>query len=249
MTMTNDLTKLNPYVKYLCQKFLDECKRQGFIVIITSTLRTMEEQKSLYEQGRSKPGSIVTYSKPGYSNHNYGLAFDIVLMKDGKEDWNNDAAYRKMGAIGQSMGLVWGGSFRSIYDSPHYEWTGGLTITDLLMGKRPVAPKGTPPVATLQDAISYLQVKKCIATPVYWVSNAKAGKMVEAAFLKIVMGNYCAMYKIVNNINEIVDVLHDLGVINQPKDWIGWLQDPTVNGELAAALIMNMYNKIMKGGK
>lgn len=46
------------------------------------TFRTHEEQDSLFAQGRTKPGKIVTNAKGGQSIHNYGLAFDIVMLYD-----------------------------------------------------------------------------------------------------------------------------------------------------------------------
>jgi len=48
---------------------------------IISGLRTAEEQAELYAQGRTKPGSIVTY-KDGInskSNHQSGLAVDVII--------------------------------------------------------------------------------------------------------------------------------------------------------------------------
>jgi peptidoglycan L-alanyl-D-glutamate endopeptidase CwlK len=53
------------------------------------TLRTFAEQDALYSQGRTKlfddKGKrlgIVTKAKGGQSIHNFGLALDIVLLKD-----------------------------------------------------------------------------------------------------------------------------------------------------------------------
>lgn len=46
------------------------------------TIRTFAEQEALYAQGRTKPGKVVTNAKAGMSYHNYGLAVDIVLLKD-----------------------------------------------------------------------------------------------------------------------------------------------------------------------
>lgn len=42
----------------------------------------MEEQASLYAQGRDKPGLVVTNAKPGLSFHNYGLATDWAYFPD-----------------------------------------------------------------------------------------------------------------------------------------------------------------------
>lgn len=130
--MSKSLNDLHPYVKYLAEKLIEACKAKGLYPTVTSTLRTMDEQKAIYAQGRTAPGKIVSYAKPGYSYHNYGLAFDLSFPK--AED------YTKAGAIGKSLGLRWGGEFKEFYDRPHFEWSGDLKIADLLAGKRPGNP-------------------------------------------------------------------------------------------------------------
>lgn len=115
---------------------------KGVRLRFTQTLRTIKEQDALFAQGRTKPGSIVTNARGGQSIHNYGLAFDIVLLydldgngsfetaswderkdfdKNGKRDWFEVVTFFK------SKGWAWGGDFKSIYDSPHFEKTFGNT--------------------------------------------------------------------------------------------------------------------------
>ncbi|MEF9953069.1 MAG: peptidoglycan-binding protein [Clostridium sp.] len=141
--MSRDLSLLHPHVKDLAEKFLAKCKAAGLDVIITQTLRTIAEQNDLYAQGRSKPGNKVTNAKGGYSMHNYGLAFDIAIKVKGKIVWDNEALYKKAGQIGESLGLEWGGSWSSFKDTPHFQWSGGLSIEDLLRGKRPGSPSSS----------------------------------------------------------------------------------------------------------
>lgn len=133
--MSKLLTDLHPYVKYLCEQFLAKCKAAGLHPTITSTLRTMQEQTDIYAIGRTKPGSILSYTKAGYSMHNYGLAFDCSFPDD---------EYKKASVIGNELGLTWGGTFKvsgkTFVDRPHFQWTGGLTTADLLAGKRPINP-------------------------------------------------------------------------------------------------------------
>jgi len=104
------------------------------------TLRTFNEQEALYAIGRTKPGKKVTNAKAGQSIHNYGLAFDIVILidknndgifetaswntlsdddKDGTPDWVEAVAYLK------KLGWVWGGNWKSFPDYPHFEKTFG----------------------------------------------------------------------------------------------------------------------------
>ena len=93
--------------------------------------RSNELQNKLYNQ---KPK--VTNAKGGQSIHNYGLAFDIVLLydndgngtfeeaswsmirdfdKDSKADWMEIVNYFK------SKGWEWGGDWKSFKDAPHFQ--------------------------------------------------------------------------------------------------------------------------------
>ncbi|MGL4913768.1 MAG: M15 family metallopeptidase [Romboutsia sp.] len=163
--MSSNLDSLKPYVKYLANRFLEECKKQNFPVKIYYTLRTIEEQNELYAQGRTKPGKIVTNAKGGQSYHNYGLAFDAAPVVNGNIDWNNEALFNKMGKIGQSVGLEWGGSWASFKDTPHFQWAGGLSIGDLQRGKSPVFPQnfsnnqGTSPKPQVPQQLLSIGIK------------------------------------------------------------------------------------------
>lgn len=59
-----------------------------FAWVVTYGLRTCAEQKALWEQGRTKPGEIVTNSPPGESAHEFGFAIDVALLVDGRESWD-----------------------------------------------------------------------------------------------------------------------------------------------------------------
>lgn len=114
----------------------------GIRLRFSQTLRTDQEQNDLYAQGRTKNGSKVTNAKAGQSIHNYGLAFDIVILydRDGNgtyesASWNEKEDFDKNGASDwftvvnffKRHGWSWGGDFKSIYDSPHFELTNGET--------------------------------------------------------------------------------------------------------------------------
>jgi len=95
-------------------------REAGIDFILTCTRRTQEEQNDLYEQGRSKPGPVVTWTRK--SKHIEGKAFDIVIMKNGKPDWNvTDPDWTRAGEIGRRAGLNWGGSWAKSKDFPHFE--------------------------------------------------------------------------------------------------------------------------------
>lgn len=108
---------------------------------ITFTLRTMAEQKALYNQGRTNNLPKVTNAKPGQSYHNYGLAVDIALLIDGKTaswdtktDWDGDrqSDWMEVVAIFQRHGWEWGGSWQTFKDMPHFEKRFGMHWSKLL---------------------------------------------------------------------------------------------------------------------
>ena len=81
--------------------------------------RTLEEQQRLYNQGRTTPGKIVTYAKPGQSAHNYGAAYDIGIFEGGKY-LPESKDYKTAGETGESLDLEWGGRFKNP-DEPHFQ--------------------------------------------------------------------------------------------------------------------------------
>lgn len=110
-------------------------------------LRTFAEQQALYNQGRTKPGKIVTKARAGSSYHNYGLAIDIVLLVDKDNngtyetaswdmikdfDGDNVADWMEIVAIFKKYGWGWGGDWRSMKDYPHFEKTFGYSVSNLL---------------------------------------------------------------------------------------------------------------------
>ncbi len=110
-------------------------------LIITSTLRTFQEQQKIYDQGRTTPGQIVTKAKPGQSMHNYGVALDGALRIDSKvldwdfkKDWDGDrqSDWSEVVVIFKKYGFKWGGDWISFQDLPHFEMTFGKKWEDLL---------------------------------------------------------------------------------------------------------------------
>lgn len=122
---------LRPEVRKLCEQFLAQCLTRGIDVIITSTLRDEESQAALYAQGRTRPGHRVTNAAPGFSFHNYGLAFDFCPIVNGKCQWTNDVLFRTCGEIGEACGLEWAGRWTgSMRELAHLQ-APGLSISKL----------------------------------------------------------------------------------------------------------------------
>ena len=89
---------------------------------IVEGYRTQERQDELYEQGRSQPGQVVTKAKK--SMHTQGLAIDIAqLDENGNITYDTTPGFwEQMGAIGKSLGMIWGGDWKSIQDKPHFQY-------------------------------------------------------------------------------------------------------------------------------
>lgn len=124
------IKKLNPTLQPIARGFINRAEEQGMFVRITSGLRTFAEQDRLYAQGRTTPGKIVTNVKGGSSFHNYGLAFDVVEVKNKKGLWENPN-WSKLGKIGKDLGLEWGGDWVRFVDRPHFQLTHGYTTKQL----------------------------------------------------------------------------------------------------------------------
>lgn len=85
-------------------------------------------------------GRKYTNSGGGKSKHQYGLAVDVVPIVNGKAVWDNVVLWRKVGVIGERLGLRWGGRWKHPYDPGHFEWTGGLSSVHLATGMLPPVP-------------------------------------------------------------------------------------------------------------
>lgn len=137
MISSRSLSDLDPRVAAMARKLIGRAKQEGIDLIVTSTYRDHEAQAALYAQGRTRPGKIVTNAKPGYSIHNYRLAFDVVPVAGGKAIWNDIPLWARVGKLGQEVGLEWGGAWKTFRDRPHFQWTNGLSVRDLRAGKTP----------------------------------------------------------------------------------------------------------------
>ena len=139
MLNSRDIALLRPDVEANCRKWLERCKAAGRNVLVTNTVRDKEYQESLYAQGRTKPGSIVTNGKvPTFHADTAGLAFDFCKNVKGHE-YDDTAFFRKAAAIAKEMGFSWGGDWKSFKDMPHIQWDnhGEWTSSMILAGKLP----------------------------------------------------------------------------------------------------------------
>lgn len=125
------VNKLHPKARAAFKMFIDDAERELNVTLrISQGLRTIAEQNALYAQGRTVKGSIVTNAKGGQSYHNYGLAVDLVQLKDNTVNWSFD--YSQLQPIAALYGIVWGGTFKSLIDKPHFELTYGYKPSELI---------------------------------------------------------------------------------------------------------------------
>lgn len=116
-----DLDELSPKTRELALEFLEKCEENGLDVRITETYRIQARQDILYEQGRTTPGLVVTWTKN--SKHTKGRAFDIC--EDNTNDPYGDLEFfRQCAEIGKEVGLTPGYYFDEVQDMPHYELNG-----------------------------------------------------------------------------------------------------------------------------
>ena len=98
---------------------------------IVSGYRSFPQQFALYAKGRTEPGSIVTYAKPGFSYHNYGIAADYAYFEPGKNPWEDAPWQEFRRAVYKVGGFIWGGNFRKFKDMGHIHLDIGLSLDDL----------------------------------------------------------------------------------------------------------------------
>jgi len=144
MINSRNIDDLHPTVAALCHKWLAGCADAGIGVLITSTYRDADYQNSLYAEGRTSKGKIVTNARAGQSYHNYRMAFDFVPMVKGKPAWADMELIEKCGVIGEHVGLEWAGRWQGKFrESLHLQYSGGLSLADLQSGR--TLPSIDPP--------------------------------------------------------------------------------------------------------
>ncbi len=110
------------------REWLLKCLEAGINVKVVCGTRTYAEQAALYAKGRTEPGPKVTNARPGYSWHNFGVAWDFVVFDaKGQPQWESPLMER-CGRIAESLGLEWGGSWTGFKDTPHVQIKTGRTL-------------------------------------------------------------------------------------------------------------------------
>jgi len=133
------IATLQPPVRPMARALVQKAALNGIEIRIISGLRSYAEQNALYAQGRTLAGRKVTNARGGYSNHNFGIAFDVGVF-EGARYLGESPKYKAVGALGMELGLEWGGSWKTIIDEPHFQlrpaWAAGLSERQMLAQMR-----------------------------------------------------------------------------------------------------------------
>ena len=224
-----NVKELHPELQIKLSLLQSECKKQGIVIGVGECLRTKAEQDALYAKGRTKPGKIVTKAKGNtYSSmHQWGVAVDIYLKMDVDGDGstvddafnNSTGLFNKVGKIGQSIGLEWGGSWKSIKDLPHFQLPQyGSTPAQLK------AKYGTPNKFMKSSAWSSSSGKKAAGNALKAQNNTdKSAKRIESAqslekkyagSYDVGCWNWCSSTGEKRNTSAVLWLLHE-------KEWKG----------------------------
>ena len=139
---------IHPSLQALAKEFVIRLeKEKGITVRVYFGLRTYLEQNQLYAKSRTTADLVtkgikgvkgapsqkkVTNAPGGFSYHNFGLAIDMVEIKDGAAIWSSSSPnWKVIGEFGESIGWEWGGTWTSFVDRPHFQVTFGLSTSDL----------------------------------------------------------------------------------------------------------------------
>lgn len=116
--MSRALDDLSPEMRAKAVELLARCVEAGIVVVIVDTLRTPEEHAQNLANGTSWTQR---------SKHLDGDAIDVAPLESyllhgpDKIKWDaGDPIWRRIGMIGESLGLRWGGRW-TIPDLGHFE--------------------------------------------------------------------------------------------------------------------------------
>jgi len=114
-----DLSELTAAAQTACRLLFQECYKAGIVdIFITETYRSQARQNYLYEQGRTRPGQVVTWTRN--SNHTSRRAWDIAVAPP--RSLYDISTLSKVGAIAKKLGIECGGYWQAgNYDAPHFE--------------------------------------------------------------------------------------------------------------------------------
>lgn len=192
-TANRDIKSLQPIAQQAAQLFLDTCKARGIDIFVTEYHRSQARQDYLYEQGRTRPGNIVTWTRT--SNHTSGYAWDIACNPP--NDLYDKSIIAKAGQVARELGIEWGGDWKE-KDTPHFQ-----------VDKYWKAPsKGV----AYEKAVQNLVLEGIIGSPAAWTSINL--KNVPALISKIGIRLFD-----VSGYDAVVAKMIEAKIISSPNIW------------------------------
>lgn len=135
---------LHPLARDKARGFINAVEQKlGIKLRVVDGYRPFARQQDYYNQPTDgidndndgqidEPDEKITNARPGYSYHNFGLAFDVVPIIGGKATYNlAPGVWERIAAVAKRFGFIWGGSFKSIVDKPHFEMHVGKDLAQL----------------------------------------------------------------------------------------------------------------------
>lgn len=132
-----NIATLHPRVRAFARQLIKDAAANDIEIKVISGTRSYAEQDALFAKHPK-----VTNARGGFSNHNFGIAFDIGVFKSGKYI-PESSAYATVGQLGMNLGLEWGGAWQSFRDEPHFQlrpawakgWSEGNMLAELRQRK------------------------------------------------------------------------------------------------------------------
>ena len=126
--MADKLAGVDPHLITAIKRILAAMDAFGYPIMVTDGVRTTAQQQALWRKGRTEPGAIVTYKdgvkdKSPHQVHEdgFGHAVDCCFVVNGKPSWDARLPWKVYGAMGEALGLTWGGNFTRLHDLPNLE--------------------------------------------------------------------------------------------------------------------------------
>lgn len=214
MTNEDKIKQLDTSIQNRVRDFIALSEKEGESLLITQGLRTISEQNALYAQGRTKPGKIVTNAVGGNSWHNYGLAVD-VCREGGTYPNASDPFWDRLAKRAAQFGLEHGD--QGYVDKPHFQYRGGLQLSDVKAGKRPQNTTNKPTIDNQNNItkkpMKLLETRKCV-----WIKAEGQDSAEYWVIRKNEQEPYETRHKVNKDIQDVATLFGSYGKLSR-VDW------------------------------
>ena len=119
-----NINKLKPYMKDALVKMDKKAKELGYTMVVVDGFRSHAVQAA------AKKRKPKLCAPAGKSAHEYGVAVDVALFKNGKQvDIYKHVP--EFGYYAQSLGLEWGAAWKSKYEPWHFNFKDWKELADV----------------------------------------------------------------------------------------------------------------------